>query len=92
MAPVIPLLIGGAAAYGAAKVVTRGHGGALSELLGNTSPKVPAPPGVPNPNDAANAARAQTDALRMRRGMLANIYAGSLNQAPTVGRTQLGGG
>ena len=51
----------------------------------------PAPPGPPNPNDAANAAQAQTDAMRMRRGMLANIYAGASSQAPVVGgKTTLG--
>jgi hypothetical protein len=50
----------------------------------------PPPPGVPNPNDAANAAQSQTDAMRMRRGMLSNIYAGSQNQAPVVGKSALG--
>jgi hypothetical protein len=54
-------------------------------------PKSPPPvPGVPNPNDAANAAQAQTDAMRNRRGLLANIYAGSSNTAPVTGKTQLG--
>lgn len=51
----------------------------------------PGPPGPPNPNDAANAARETTDALRMRRGLLANIYAGTGGGTPAVGRTQLGG-
>lgn len=51
----------------------------------------PGPPGPPNPNDAANAAREATDAMRMRRGMLANIFAGGAGGAPAVGRTQLGG-
>jgi hypothetical protein len=50
----------------------------------------PPPPGVPNPNDAANAAQSQTDAMRLRRGMLANIYAGSQNQQPVTGKTTLG--
>jgi len=50
----------------------------------------PSPPGVPNPNDAANAAQSTTDSMRLRRGMLANIYAGAQNQAPVVGKTQLG--
>lgn len=50
----------------------------------------PAPPGVPNQNDAANAAQSQTDAMRMRRGMLANIYAGATTQAPVVGKATLG--
>jgi hypothetical protein len=54
-------------------------------------PKTPPPtPGVPNPNDAMNAAQSQTDALRARRGLLANIYAGSSNSAPVSGKTQLG--
>jgi hypothetical protein len=54
-------------------------------------PKTPPPaPGVPNPNDAQNAAQSQTDALRMRRGLMANIYAGASNTAPVSGKTQLG--
>jgi hypothetical protein len=57
-------------------------------------PKAPPPtPGVPNPNDAMNAAQSQTDAMRMRRGLLANIYAGGMtgsNSAPVSGKTQLG--
>lgn len=54
--------------------------------------KVPPPPQVPNPNDAANAAQSQTDALRMRRGLLSNIYAGgAAGQPPPVsGKTTLG--
>ena len=51
----------------------------------------PGPPGPPNPNDASNAAQQATDAMRVRRGLLANIYAGSGGGAPVVGRTQLGG-
>jgi hypothetical protein len=55
------------------------------------APKTPpTPPGVPNPNDAANAAQQTTDAMRMRRGMLANIYAGAGTSAPVVGKTVLG--
>lgn len=50
----------------------------------------PPPPGVPNPNDAANAAQSQTDAARMRRGLMSNIYAGSLDQQPVTGKTSLG--
>jgi hypothetical protein len=52
--------------------------------------KSPPPPGVPNPNDAANAAQSTTDAMRMRRGLLANIYAGGQQQQPVTGKTQLG--
>lgn len=51
----------------------------------------PTPPGVPNPNDAANAAQATTDSMRARRGMMANLYAGTnQNTAPVTGKTQLG--
>jgi hypothetical protein len=50
----------------------------------------PPPPGVPNPNDAANAAQGQTDQLRARRGMLANIYGGAQSQQPVSGKIQLG--
>lgn len=50
----------------------------------------PAAPGVPNPNDAANAAQSQMDAMRMRRGLMSNIYAGASNTAPVTGKTQLG--
>jgi hypothetical protein len=50
----------------------------------------PTPPGVPNPNDAMNAAQATTDQMRMRRGLLANIYAGAGNQQPVTGKTTLG--
>jgi len=50
----------------------------------------PPPPGVPNPNDAANAAQSETDAMRMRRGLMSNIYAGSQNQQPVTGKTVLG--
>lgn len=50
----------------------------------------PTPPGVPNPNDAANAAQSTTDQMRLRRGMLANLYAGSTNQVPVTGKNTLG--
>ena len=55
-----------------------------------SKPGPPPPPGVPNPNDAANAAQSTTDAMRMRRGLLANIYAGGQNTPPVSGKTQLG--
>jgi hypothetical protein len=53
----------------------------------------PAPPEVPNQNDASNAAQSLTDSMRQRRGLMANIYAGSLqgaSSAPVTGKTQLG--
>lgn len=65
---------------------------AVSSFAGlNFTPKTPPPtPGVPNPNDAANAAQNLTDQMRMRRGLMANIYAGAGNTAPVSGKTQLG--
>jgi hypothetical protein len=53
----------------------------------------PAAPGVPNPNDAANQAQSLTDQMRMRRGLMANIYAGGNTgpaSAPVTGKTALG--
>lgn len=50
----------------------------------------PPPPGVPGLGEAANAARTQTDLMRQRRGLLANIYAGAGSQQPVTGKTQLG--
>jgi hypothetical protein len=55
--------------------------------------KPPAPPQVPNPNDAANAAQSLTDSMRMRRGLLSNLYAGSQTgpgSQPVAGKTTLG--
>jgi hypothetical protein len=58
-----------------------------SRLAGKTPPPTP---GVPNPNDAANNAQSLTDSMRMRRGLMANIYAGANGPQPVVGKTQLG--
>lgn len=64
---------------------------ATKALVKSTAPSTPPPtPGVPNPNDAANAAQNLTDSMRMRRGLMANIYAGAGQQAPVTGKTQLG--
>jgi hypothetical protein len=63
-------------------------GGAVYKSL---APKTPPPtPGVPDPNAAANAAQNLTDQMRMRRGLMANIYAGAGGPAPVSGKTQLG--
>jgi hypothetical protein len=60
-------------------------------LYGALKPKAPPlAPGIPNPNDAANAAQQQTDQMRMRRGLLSNIYAGGQNSQPVSGKTMLG--
>jgi hypothetical protein len=58
------------------------------DLFGPKTP--PSPPGVPNPNDAMQAAQATTDQMRQRRGLLANIYAGNQASQPVSGKTQLG--
>lgn len=71
--------------------ISRLDGGKLDlgyDLLAPKSP--PTPPGVPNPNDALNASQSTADALRMRRGLMANIYAGAGNAPPVSGKTQLG--
>lgn len=60
-------------------------------IYGAVKPKTPpTAPGVPNPNDAQNAAQSTTDQMRMRRGLLANIYGGASAQAPVTGKTTLG--
>ena len=75
------------------------HNRILGSKIGNETdlaydafkPKTPPPtPGVPNANDAANAAQATTDQMRARRGMLANIYAGASSTAPVSGKSALG--
>lgn len=54
-------------------------------------PKSPPPsPGLPNPNDAANASQALTDQMRQRRGLLSNLYAGTNQTPPLSGKTTLG--
>jgi hypothetical protein len=67
------------------------HDPLTREVYGALQGKTPPPPpGPPNPNDAANQAQNLTDQMRMRRGLLANIYAGGSNTAPVSGKTTLG--
>lgn len=54
------------------------------------TPGTPAPPPIPDPNAAANAAQQQTDAMRVRRGLYANIYGGNATGTPSVGKQTLG--
>lgn len=69
--------------------IDHGKADLIGDALDNKGPTPP--PGPPNPNDAANAAQATTDAMRQRRGMMANLYAGSnQNSAPVTGKTMLG--
>jgi len=48
------------------------------------------PPPVPDANVALNNSQSATDAMRQRRGLLANIYAGASNSQPVSGSTTLG--
>lgn len=76
---------------GFADPLSRVDGGKLDLGYDAFGPKAPpAAPQVPNPNDAANAAQSLTDSMRMRRGMLSNIYAGANPQAAVAGKTALG--
>jgi len=53
----------------------------------------PAPPNAPNIDDAESGARQSEDLMRMRRGVLSNIYAGNQDNAtpaPTATKTALG--
>lgn len=77
---------------GFADPLSRVDGGKLDLGWDAFKPKTPpAPPGVPNPNDAANAAQSLTDSMRARRGMLSNIYAGGQPaSAPVTGKVTLG--
>lgn len=71
--------------------ITLAFGAKADPIYGMLKPKTPPPaPGVPNPNDAANASQSLTDQMRMRRGLMANIYAGAGNQQPVSGKSQLG--
>lgn len=80
-------LITHAAGWALKTVGLKHAGGATEHAL---DPHIPPPPGVPNPNDAANAAQSLTDSMRMRRGLMSNIYAGSQTSAPVTGKSQLG--
>ena len=79
----------GCFAYLAPAIAALGAGAAVYGAT-RAQPKINTPT-PPNPDSAANAAQAQQDELRQRRGLLANIYAGGSQQpAPAVGKTMLG--
>lgn len=61
--------------------------GAFGSLLGLDSPKMPEQPQVPQIDDA-NKNLNEADRIRKRRGVLANIFAGS-STGGTVGTKQL---
>ena len=70
---------------------TKMFGGKLdlaADVLGKKTPT--APPAPPNPNDALNASQQQTDGMRMRRGLIGNLYGGLSNQQPAAGKVTLG--
>ena len=76
--------------------LTRKFGGYLSDVKTWYDPghdSRSGPPAPPNQNDALNSAQAESDALRARRGVLANMFAGAQtggSSTPVVGKTQLG--
>lgn len=61
-----------------------------SYLYKSTTPANPIPAPVADPNAALNAGQAQADALRQRRGLLANLFAGAGNQNAVTGKQSLG--
>lgn len=63
---------------------------ATSDALGITKPEVPEVPGVPT-LDQAMVERQESDRIRKRRGVLANVFAGN-SAAPSVGTKTLMGG
>lgn len=69
-----------AAAFTGAKLLQKG----AKALV----PKVEQPPGAPQIDEASMAVQ-ETDRLRRRRGVYANIFAGN-SAAPTVGKQTLG--
>ena len=62
-----------------------------SDAIGATKPKVPKIPGTPTIDDA-KAMRQESDRIGKRRGILANIFAGSQAAPATVGTKALLGG
>lgn len=73
--------------------LSRVDGGKLDLGYDLFKPKTPPPsPGVPDPNVAANAAQSTTDQMRMRRGLMSNLFAGASPSAgaPVTGKTALG--
>jgi hypothetical protein len=64
---------------------------ATSDALGLTKPEIPEVPPVPTIDDA-KIQRQESDRIRKRRGVLANVFAGSGASAPMVGTKTLMGG
>ena len=63
---------------------------ATSDALGLTKPEIPEVPGVPTIDDA-KIQQQESDRIRKRRGVLANVFAGN-SAAPSVGTKSLMGG
>jgi hypothetical protein len=76
--------------------ILKGHnvgyhiGNGLSKSLSPDLPEIPATPAAPTIDDAQKN-RDQQDRYRRRRGVLANIYAGSSATTSSGGATTLGG-
>jgi hypothetical protein len=62
-----------------------------SDALGITKPEIPEVPGAPTIDDG-RLQRQESDRLRKRRGILANVFAGSGAGSPMVGTKTLMGG
>lgn len=63
---------------------------ATSDALGLTKPEIPEVPGVPTIDDA-KIQQQESDRIRKRKGLLANVFAGNTS-APSVGTKSLMGG
>lgn len=62
-----------------------------SDALGITKPKVPKVPGTPTIDDTVDN-RQESDRIRKRRGIFANIFGGNSAAPATVGTRSLTGG
>jgi hypothetical protein len=62
-----------------------------SDSLGITDPKVPKVPVVPT-IDTARENQQESDRIRRRKGVFANIFGGARASSPTVGTAALTGG
>ncbi|MEA3108758.1 MAG: hypothetical protein QOI88_3363 [Gammaproteobacteria bacterium] len=90
------LSTGALVALGAAIIgsqVSKGHGGAVAGLFGNSRPVNPSLAKQPTTDTAANDSMQQQQQMARQKGVLATIFAGNSASAPTVkSNTLLGGG
>lgn len=62
-----------------------------SDALGITKPKVPKVPGTPTIDDTVDN-RQESDRIRKRRGIFANIFGGNQGSSAAIGTRTLTGG